>query len=78
MIRRSRLFLLVFALTLTTMALGSKARAAECTDGEFGWIDFGSCCWQFSPPTVQLLRAQCVDGTWQVSGSGYKCPPDPC
>ena len=39
MIRGSRLFLLIFTLTLTTLALGSKARADECTDGEFGWID---------------------------------------
>jgi hypothetical protein len=77
MIRRSRLFLLVFALTLTTLALGSKVRADECVDGQFGWIDFGTCCPYIGG--VQLLRGQCVDGTWEiVPGPGYKCLADPC
>jgi hypothetical protein len=75
--RRLRPVLFVLVLTLTTLALGSRARAAECTDGQFGWIDFGSCCYPYD--VVQLLRAQCVDGTWQVYGSGYKCLFDsPC
>ena len=78
MVRRTRLYLLVFALTLTILSLGSKARADECTDGEYGWIDFGTCCPCVNG--VQLLRAQCVDGTWEIVPGypGYKCLADPC
>jgi len=78
MIRRSRLFLLVFALALTTMALGQKARADECVDGQVGWVDFGTCCPYIGG--VQLLRGQCVDGTWEIvpGFGGYHCLPDPC
>jgi hypothetical protein len=76
--RRLRPILFVFALTLTTLALGPRARAAECTDGQFGWIDFGTCCYPYD--VVQLLRGVCVDGSWQIYGSGgYKCLFDsPC
>jgi hypothetical protein len=78
MIRRLRLFLFIFALTLTGLALSPKVRAAECTEGEYGWIDFGSCCPYVNG--VQLLRGQCVDGTWEIVPGypGYKCLADPC
>jgi hypothetical protein len=71
--RRLRPVLFVFALTLTFLALGPGARADECVDGQFGWIDFGSCCPGYN--VVQLLHAQCVDGSWQIDprSSGYKC-----
>jgi hypothetical protein len=80
MIRRLRLTLLVLTLLLTGLALGPGARAGECVDGTYSWEYFGSCCWQFSPPTAQLLRAHCVDGYWEIvpNYSGYKCPPEPC
>lgn len=72
--RRLRPALFVLALTLTSLALGPKARAAECTDGNRGWIDFGTCCWQLDNE-VQLLPGICVDGNWQIDSSraGYKC-----
>jgi hypothetical protein len=71
--RRLRPVLFVFALTLTTLALGVKARAAECVDGQHGWVDFGSCCSPYN--VVQLLPALCVDGNWEYDSSraGYKC-----
>lgn len=80
MIRRLRLSLLVLALLLTGLALSPGASAGECIDGQYGWIDFGSCCWQFWPPTVQLLRGQCVDGHWEPvpNYTGYKCPAEIC
>lgn len=77
--RRLRPLLFVFALTLTTLALGPGARAAECTDGSRDWIDFGTCCPQYN--VVQLLPGVCVDGFWQIDSSrpGYKCLFDsPC
>jgi hypothetical protein len=51
--RKLRPILFVLALTLTSLALGPKAQAAECSDGDRGWIDFGTCCWQYN--VVQLL-----------------------
>jgi hypothetical protein len=77
--RRLRPLLFVSALTLTTLALGPKARAGECIDGESGWADFGTCCWPYD--VVQLLPTICVDGTWEYdsSRSGYHCLFDePC
>jgi hypothetical protein len=76
--RRLRPALFVFALTLTTFALGPRARADVCTDGQTGWIDFGTCCYPYN--VVQLLHGTCVDGNWQIDGSpGYKCLFDsPC
>jgi hypothetical protein len=79
--RRFRAVLFVFALTLTSLALGPgpRARAAECTDGNRGWVDFGSCCFPYN--VVQLLPAICVDGYWEYdsSRSGYKCVfSEPC
>jgi hypothetical protein len=78
MVRKLRPFLLVFALALTMTALGPKARAGECNDGDTGWVDFGTCCWPYN--VVQLLRGECVDGSWQVvSSSPYHCLFDsPC
>lgn len=77
MTRRLRLSLLVCALLLTGLITGTKAPAQECTPGTFGWIDFGSCCWQLG--TVQLWRARCVDGYWEIDPvMRYKCPPEPC
>ena len=58
--RRLRPVLFVFALTLTTLALGPHTRAAVCTDGQKDWIDFGTCCPQSN--VVQLLRGVCVNG----------------
>jgi hypothetical protein len=70
--RRLRPVLFVFALTLTSLALPPRARAAECTNGQHGWIDFGSCCYPYN--VVQLLSATCVDGFWEYDGRpGYKC-----
>jgi hypothetical protein len=71
--RRLRPLLVGFALTLTVLAAGSKARASECVEGQFGWIDFGSCCPGYN--VVQLLHAKCIDGFWQIDprSSGYKC-----
>lgn len=77
--RRLRPVLFVLVLTLTSLALGSKAQGSECTDGDRGWIDFGSCCWPYD--VVQLLRGVCVDGSWQIdpNNSGYKCVfSEPC
>jgi hypothetical protein len=76
--RKLRPVLFIFALTLTSLALGSRAQGAECTDGQTGWIDFGTCCWPYN--VVQLLRGVCVDGSWQIdsSGGGYKCLSSPC
>jgi hypothetical protein len=77
MIRRLRLFLFAFALVLTSLVLSPNARAGECVDGDEAWVDFGTCCWPYN--VVQLLRAECVNGYWQVVGSSYHCLWDsPC
>ncbi len=77
--RKLRPVLFIVALTLTSLALGPKARASECSDGQRGWEDFGTCCWPSN--VVQWLPAICVDGIWQVdtTRSGYHCLIDePC
>jgi len=77
--RRLRPVLLVLVLTLTPLALSTRARASECSDGQRSWQDFGSCCWPSN--VVQLLPAICVDGFWEYdsSRSGYKCVfSEPC
>ena len=78
MMRRWRPAFLILALLLTGAALGSRARAVECDDGDHQWVNLGDCCWQFYPPVGKLNLLQCIDGEWVVQ-SPYKCPPDePC
>ena len=78
MMRRWRPAFLVLALLLTAAALGPRAQATECDEGDYDWVNLGDCCWQFSPPVGKLHLVHCVNGHWVVL-SPSKCPPrEPC
>lgn len=74
-IRRWRTVFLVLALVLTGAALDTPARAGECNEGAFAWMNLGDCCWQFNPPPGKLHAMRCVNGEWTLWGSAYKCSP---
>lgn len=77
-IRRLRPVFLALALLLTGTALGFRAQAVECEEEDYEWVDVGTCCWQFYPPTAKLHLQECVNGEW-VLRSTHKCPPShPC
>lgn len=78
MMRRLRPMFLVLALVLTGAALGSRAQAGGCDEGDYEWANLGDCCYQFSPPVGKLHLLHCVNGQW-VLLSPYKCPrTEPC
>ena len=52
MVRKLRPFLLVLALALTMTALGPKARAGECNDGDTGWVPAGTTTYGACPGNV--------------------------